>query len=61
MNHSCTKTLPTGDVFTNDPNGYAVVDDLKLVYDIANLGKDALCEVMIKLKYILTHLVIEYI
>ena len=33
MNHSCTKTLPTGDVFTNDPNGYAVVDDLKLVYD----------------------------
>ena len=33
MNHSCTKTLPTGDVFTNDPNGYAVVDDLELVYD----------------------------
>ncbi len=32
-NHSCTKTLPLGDVFTNDPNGFAVVDDIELVYD----------------------------
>ena len=40
MNHSCTKTLPTGDVFTNDPNGYAVVDDLKLVYDTSTSVDD---------------------
>ena len=43
MNHSCTKTLPTGDVFTNDPNGYAVVDDLKLVYNTPTSVEDALC------------------
>ena len=33
LNGSCTQTFPTGDVRTNDPNGYAVVDDLELVYD----------------------------
>ena len=33
LNGSCTQTFPTGDVRTNDPNGYAVVDDLMLVYD----------------------------
>jgi len=35
INRSCTKTLPAiGDVFTNDPNGFAVVDDLELVYEL---------------------------
>ncbi|MEE1963924.1 T9SS type A sorting domain-containing protein [Allomuricauda taeanensis] len=33
INNSCIKTTPFGDVFTNDPNGFAVVDDLELVYD----------------------------
>jgi hypothetical protein len=41
-NGSCIKTLPIGDVITNDPNGYAVIDDLELVYDIPTSVNDEL-------------------
>ena len=40
-NGSCIKTFPFGDAITNDPNGYAVVDNLELVYDtLASVGDE---------------------
>jgi len=47
-NGSCTKTLPSGDVTTNDPDGFAVVDDLELVYgSLSSVGKEFLMDDLI--------------
>ena len=43
-NGSCIKTFPFGDAITNDPNGFAVVDDLELVYETPTSVNNELTE-----------------
>jgi hypothetical protein len=39
-NGSCVESMSWGDIIKNDPNGFAVIDDLELVYDILTSVND---------------------
>ncbi len=40
INGSCVESSPLGDINKNDPEGFAVIDDLELVYDIPTSVND---------------------